>query len=61
MLTGEAKPITSPLSLLRFRVTKVEHKSNQKERRSLMSVGGTESVNGDVPVTPVKRDRSGTE
>ncbi|MEJ1274607.1 RELT-like 1 [Cricetulus griseus] len=45
----------------RFRVTKVEHKSNQKERRSLMSVGGTESVNGDVPVTPVKRDRSGTE
>ncbi|XP_052590934.1 RELT-like protein 1 [Peromyscus californicus insignis] len=49
------------LSVGRFRVTKVEHKSNQKERRSLMSVGGTESVNGDVPVTPVKRERSDTE
>lgn len=46
---------------LRFRVTKVEHKSNQKERRSLMSVSGTESVNGEVPVTPVKRERSDTE
>lgn len=54
-------PIASPLSLPRFRVTKVEHKANQKERRSLMSVSGTESVNGDVPVTPVKRDRSDTE
>ncbi|KAM5271577.1 RELT-like protein 1 [Ctenodactylus gundi] len=49
------------LSVGRFRVTKVEHKSNQKERRSLMSVSGTESVNGEVPVTPVKRERSGTE
>lgn len=49
------------LSVGRFRVTKVEHKANQKERRSLMSVSGTESVNGDVPVTPVKRDRSDTE
>lgn len=49
------------LSVGRFRVTKVEHKSNQKERRSLMSVSGVESVNGDVPVTPVKRERSDTE
>ncbi|XP_005392067.1 PREDICTED: RELT-like protein 1 isoform X2 [Chinchilla lanigera] len=49
------------LSVGRFRVTKVEHKPNQKDRRSLMSVTGTESVNGEVPVTPVKRDRSGTE
>lgn len=57
----EGKPRHTSLCLLRFRVTKVEHKSNQKERRSLMSVGGTESVNGDVPVTPVKRERSDTE
>ncbi|KAG3276783.1 RELT like 1, transcript variant X1 [Ictidomys tridecemlineatus] len=49
------------LSVGRFRVTKVENKANQKERRSLMSVSGTESVNGEVPVTPVKRERSGTE
>ncbi|KAB0400420.1 hypothetical protein E2I00_004356, partial [Balaenoptera physalus] len=49
------------LSVGRFRVTKVEHKSNQKERRSLMSVSGTDSVNGEVPMTPVKRERSGTE
>nr|XP_020141903.1 RELT-like protein 1 isoform X3 [Microcebus murinus] len=49
------------LSVGRFRVTKVEHKSHQKERRSLMSVGGSESVNGEVPVTPVKRERSDTE
>ncbi|XP_042638574.1 RELT-like protein 1 [Orycteropus afer afer] len=49
------------LSVGRFRVTKVEHKSNQKERRSLMSVSGTESVNGEVPVTPVKREQSDTE
>ncbi|KAM8801510.1 RELT-like protein 1 [Rhynchonycteris naso] len=49
------------LSVGRFRVTKVEHKSNQKERRSLMSVSGIESINGEVPVTPVKRERSGTE
>ncbi|XP_075400563.1 RELT-like protein 1 [Tenrec ecaudatus] len=49
------------LSVGRFRVTKVEHKSNQKERRSLMSVSGAEGVNGEVPVTPVKRDRSDTE
>lgn len=60
-LMERQSPIASPLSLPRFRVTKVEHKANQKERRSLMSVSGTESVNGDVPVTPVKRDRSGTE
>lgn len=39
----------------------MEHKSNQKERRSLMSVSGIESVNGDVPATPVKRERSDTE
>lgn len=49
------------LSVGRFRVTKVEHKGNQKERRSLMSVSGAEGINGEVPVTPVKRDRSGTE
>uniref|UniRef100_A0A0P6JM62 RELT-like protein 1 n=1 Tax=Heterocephalus glaber TaxID=10181 RepID=A0A0P6JM62_HETGA len=49
------------LSVGRFRVTKVEHKPNQKDRRSLMSVSGNENVNGEVPVTPVKRDRSGTE
>uniref|UniRef100_A0A8C2NLJ7 RELT like 1 n=1 Tax=Capra hircus TaxID=9925 RepID=A0A8C2NLJ7_CAPHI len=45
----------------RFRVTKVEPKSNQKERRSLMSVSGTDSVNGEVPVTPVKRQQSDAE
>ncbi|XP_036988401.2 RELT-like protein 1 [Artibeus jamaicensis] len=49
------------LSVGRFRVTKVEHKSNQKERRSLMSMSGTESLNGEVPATPVRRERSGTE
>ncbi|XP_057584251.1 RELT-like protein 1 isoform X2 [Hippopotamus amphibius kiboko] len=49
------------LSVGRFRVTKVEPKSNQKERRSLMSVSGTDSVNGEVPATPVKRERSGTD
>ena len=57
----KANPITSPRSPLRFRVTKVEHKANQKERRSLMSVSGAETVNGEVPATPVKRERSGTE
>lgn len=49
------------LSVGRFRVTKVEHKASQKERRSLMSVTGAESINGDVPVTPEKRERSDTE
>ncbi|KAB1282859.1 RELT-like protein 1 [Camelus dromedarius] len=49
------------LSVGRFRVTKVEHKSNQKERRSLMSVSGPEGVNGEVPVTPVKKEQSDTE
>nr|XP_004656168.1 RELT-like protein 1 isoform X1 [Jaculus jaculus]XP_044986224.1 RELT-like protein 1 isoform X1 [Jaculus jaculus] len=49
------------LSVGRFRVTKVENKANQKERRSLMSVSGTESANGDVSMTPVKRERSGTK
>ncbi|XP_058923603.1 RELT-like protein 1 isoform X1 [Kogia breviceps] len=49
------------LSVGRFRVTKVEHKSNQKERRSLMSVSGPDSINGEVPMTPLKRERSGTE
>lgn len=39
---------------LRFRVTKVEHKSNSKERKSLMSVTGVESLNGDMPATPAK-------
>lgn len=43
---------------LRFRVTKVEHKSNSKERKSLMSVTGVESVNGDMPATPVKQEES---
>nr|XP_034957112.1 RELT-like protein 1 [Zootoca vivipara] len=38
----------------RFRVTKVEHKSASKERKNLMSVSGVESVNGEVPATPVK-------
>ncbi|XP_068831359.1 RELT-like protein 1 [Capricornis sumatraensis] len=49
------------LSVGRFRVTKVEPKSNQKERRSLMSVSGTDSVNGEVPVMPVKRQQSDAE
>ncbi|XP_051686711.1 RELT-like protein 1 isoform X2 [Oryctolagus cuniculus] len=49
------------LSVGRFRVTKVEHKSNQKERRSLMSVSGAEGVNGEVPATPVKREHSDME
>ncbi|XP_023108978.1 RELT-like protein 1 isoform X2 [Felis catus] len=49
------------LSVGRFRVTKVEHKSNQKERRSLMSVSGTDGVNGEVPVTPVRGERSDSE
>ncbi|KAJ6655378.1 hypothetical protein lerEdw1_005436 [Lerista edwardsae] len=38
----------------RFRVTKVEHKSTSKERKTLMSVSGVESVNGEMPATPVK-------
>uniref|UniRef100_A0A6G1RW69 RELT like 1 n=1 Tax=Hypotaenidia okinawae TaxID=2861861 RepID=A0A6G1RW69_9GRUI len=46
------------LSVGRFRVTKVEHKSNSKERKSLMSVAGVESVNGDMPATPVKQEVS---
>ncbi|XP_064274494.1 RELT-like protein 1 [Passer domesticus] len=37
------------LSVGRFRVTKVDHKSNSKERKSLMSVSGVESVNGEMP------------
>ncbi|XP_067154252.1 RELT-like protein 1 [Apteryx mantelli] len=44
------------LSVGRFRVTKVEHKSNSKERKSLMSVTGVESVSGDMPVTPTKQE-----
>ncbi|XP_074443889.1 RELT-like protein 1 isoform X1 [Larus michahellis] len=48
------------LSVGRFRVTKVEHKSNSKERKSLMSVSGVESVNGDMPVTPTKQEDSET-
>ncbi|KAM6313692.1 RELT-like protein 1 [Aegotheles albertisi] len=46
------------LSVGRFRVTKVEHKSNSKERKSLMSVSGLESINGDMPATPAKQDAS---
>ncbi|NXH15874.1 RELL1 protein, partial [Bucco capensis] len=46
------------LSVGRFRVTKVEHKSNSKERKSLMSVSGMESVNGDMPATPAKQEAS---
>ncbi|XP_059326078.1 RELT-like protein 1 [Ammospiza nelsoni] len=53
------------LSVGRFRVTKVDHKSNSKERKSLMSVTGVESVNGEMPAkqdvseapaTPAKQD-----
>ncbi|OXB67947.1 hypothetical protein ASZ78_005615 [Callipepla squamata] len=40
----------------RFRVTKVEHKSNSKERKSLMSVTGVEGLNGDMPATPAKQE-----
>ncbi|XP_056345746.1 RELT-like protein 1 isoform X1 [Oenanthe melanoleuca] len=46
------------LSVGRFRVTKVDHKSNSKERKSLMSVTGVEGVNGEMPATPVKQDAS---
>ncbi|NWW37435.1 RELL1 protein, partial [Panurus biarmicus] len=46
------------LSVGRFRVTKVDHKSNSKERKSLMSVTGVESANGEMPATPVKQDVS---
>ncbi|NXN96062.1 RELL1 protein, partial [Rhinopomastus cyanomelas] len=46
------------LSVGRFRVTKVEHKSNSKERKSLMSVTGVESINGDMPATPTKQEVS---
>uniref|UniRef100_A0A8C3XVZ1 RELT like 1 n=1 Tax=Chelydra serpentina TaxID=8475 RepID=A0A8C3XVZ1_CHESE len=52
------------LSVGRFRVTKVEHKSTSKERKSLMSVSGVEGVNGEVPATPVRqgaRGRTSTE
>ncbi|NWX36543.1 RELL1 protein, partial [Notiomystis cincta] len=44
------------LSVGRFRVTKVDHKSNSKERKSLMSVAGVESVNGEMPAPPAKQD-----
>ncbi|NXY06330.1 RELL1 protein, partial [Pteruthius melanotis] len=46
------------LSVGRFRVTKVDHKSNSKERKSLMSVTGVESVNGEMPATPAKQEGS---
>ncbi|XP_071599859.1 RELT-like protein 1 [Heliangelus exortis] len=46
------------LSVGRFRVTKVEHKSNSKERKSLMSLSGVESINGDMLSTPVKQEAS---
>ncbi|NXR69323.1 RELL1 protein, partial [Rhadina sibilatrix] len=46
------------LSVGRFRVTKVDHKSNSKERKSLMSVTGVEGVNGEMPATPAKQDVS---
>uniref|UniRef100_A0A8U7MI35 RELT like 1 n=1 Tax=Corvus moneduloides TaxID=1196302 RepID=A0A8U7MI35_CORMO len=46
------------LSVGRFRVTKVDHKSNSKERKSLMSVTGVESVNGEMPATPAKQEVS---
>ncbi|XP_038608784.1 RELT-like protein 1 [Tachyglossus aculeatus] len=58
---GRRQGEVTVLSVGRFRVTKVEHKANAKERRSLMSVSGGESVNGEVPATPVKRERSDTE
>lgn len=38
----------------------MDHKSNSKERKSLMSVTGVESVNGEMPATPVKQDVSDT-
>ncbi|XP_020641845.3 RELT-like protein 1 [Pogona vitticeps] len=41
------------LSVGRFRVTKVGHKSNSKERKNVMSVSGAD-VNGAMPATPVK-------
>lgn len=50
--------IALSFSHLRFRVTKVDHKSNSKERKSLMSVSGVESVNGEMPATPAKQDVS---
>ncbi|XP_061849755.1 RELT-like protein 1 isoform X2 [Colius striatus] len=46
------------LSVGRFRVTKVEHKSNSKDRKSLMSVAGVESINGEMPATPAKGEAS---
>ncbi|XP_062991602.1 RELT-like protein 1 [Elgaria multicarinata webbii] len=42
------------LSVGRFRVTKVEHKSSSKEHRNLVSVSGVDGVNGEMPATPVK-------
>nr|XP_056711077.1 RELT-like protein 1 [Euleptes europaea] len=41
------------LSVGRFRVTKVEHKSS-KERKNLMSVSSTDGVKGEMPATPVR-------
>lgn len=36
----------------------MDHKSNSKERKSLMSVTGVESVNGEMPATPAKQEVS---
>ncbi|XP_077157776.1 RELT-like protein 1 [Paroedura picta] len=41
------------LSVGRFRVTKVEHKSS-KERKNLMSVSSIDGVKGEMPATPVR-------
>lgn len=32
----------------------MEHKSTSKERKTLMSLSGVESVNGEMPATPTK-------
>ncbi|XP_053107630.1 RELT-like protein 1 [Hemicordylus capensis] len=42
------------LSVGRFRVTKVEHKSASKERKNLVSVSSMEGAHGEMPATPVK-------
>ncbi|XP_060102235.1 RELT-like protein 1 [Heteronotia binoei] len=41
------------MSVGRFRVTKVEHKSS-KERKNLMSVSSIDGVKGEMPATPIK-------
>uniref|UniRef100_A0A8D0GLA1 RELT like 1 n=1 Tax=Sphenodon punctatus TaxID=8508 RepID=A0A8D0GLA1_SPHPU len=43
------------LSVGRFRVTKVEHKSALKERKNLVSISDVEGVNSEMPSSPVKQ------